>query len=206
MKKNPSLLLSFLQYTEAELLVKAHLIIEKMTGNTALANPVPALADVQAATTAYSNALTEARKLGIDNVAIKNDKRALLEQVLQQLGRWVIFMADSNITVLLSSGFDVTKAPEPIQLEDPGNPMLENGLGSGTIICRVKRVKGAVSFSHEYTDTLPAPNVVWQSCVSSRSRYEFSNLVPGRQYWFRVQVSGCNNQQVCTPVASKYVQ
>lgn len=195
----------FSKFSDANLLTKAQLILSKMTGNAYLDKPEPTLPVLEAALTAYSTALTNALKLGIDNVAEKNKARKALEAVLVALGLWVSFAANGNITIMLSSGFDVTKEPEPVHLPYPGNVTLSNGLTSGTLESKVKRLYGSTGFIHQLSSTLPDENTVWTSVSTSRSRYMHSSLKPGQQYWARVGVTGGNGQMLYSTVANAYV-
>jgi len=93
----------------------ARAIVQSMTGNAAFATPVPALADVTTAinSLATSEAAALARTQGA--VATRNDQRAALVTMLQELQGYVQKQADANrdtaTAIVLSAGMQVRKAP-----------------------------------------------------------------------------------------------
>src|SRR5580700_5061891 len=93
----------------------ARAIVQSMTGNAAFATPLPALADVTTATNslATSEAAALARTQGA--VATRNDQRAALVTMLQELKGYVQKQADANrdtaAAIILSAGMQVRKPP-----------------------------------------------------------------------------------------------
>lgn len=113
--------LSFSRYSDANFLAKANHIYLKVNGNPSFPNPSPDMPTVLAAINNYAAKLNEAQELGKDNVAGKNKTRLDLEDLLKTLGMWVMFTANSNVTMLISSGYDLAKEPEPARLGDMGH-------------------------------------------------------------------------------------
>src|SRR5260221_11065659 len=103
--RRPSILISFVKYTDANLKAKGYYIFQSMTNNPVFANPIPALIDVQTALNDYSTALLDAGSLDRNAVAQKNQTRATLEGLLRQLGLYVMIAADGNAADLTSSGY-----------------------------------------------------------------------------------------------------
>ncbi len=198
--------ISFSRYSDANLETKAQHIVASLTGNAAYPTPTPKLSDLEAALTAYTNAKIAAEALGRVNVAEKNKARTALQLVLTAMGRYVIFTANGDITTLISSGYTLFKEPEPQHLPAVGNVTLSNGITAGELIASVKRPKGAKNYLHQISAVLPTDNTVWTSNPSSRSRYTFTNLQPGKQYWVRVAASGSNQQLAYSAVATQFAQ
>jgi hypothetical protein len=198
--------LSFRLFTDADFLTKAEFILISMTGNASFPTPVPVLADVETAVAAYSDALNAAEGLGRVNVAWKNKTRTDLETILIQLGMYVMSVANGDAAMLTSSGFTLTKAPEPRYITNPGNVTLSNGVTSGELTDAVASVRGARIYYHEITDTAPTEETVWVRNQSSRSKYVFTGLTPGKQYWVRVAAVGSGEQIAYSNVAAKFVQ
>lgn len=196
----------FSKYSDPGMLAKAQLIASKMKDNAYLPTPVPSLSILGDAITTYSNALTNALKLGTDNVAEKNKARKALVAILVELGQWVTFAANGDITIMLSSGFDVTKAPETQYLGTPEMVLLGSGPYSGTISARLTRVTGAINYNFQLCTELPDENTVWTTVSVSRSRYIFTNLQPGKQYWVRVAAIGTRDQVTYSPVSTLFAQ
>jgi hypothetical protein len=153
-----------------------------------------------------NNARLAAEGLGKVNVADKNKYRKLLEQWLVALGVWVLFIANGDAATLTSSGYTLTKMPEPQRLDNPGNVSVSNGNSSGKLVASVARPKGSKSFIHQISGELLGESTVGTSNTSSRSRYTFTNLQPGKQYWVRVAAVGSNEQIAYSPVANQFAQ
>lgn len=198
--------ISFTRYSDADFLNKAEHILQSMTGNASFPDPIPTLADLQAAVTKYSNDLIAAAGLGRINVAEKNKSRQVLEQLLVQLGMFVMFVANGDAAILTGSGYTLTKEPEPRYITNPGNVTLSNGITTGEMLSTVKTGKGVINYLHEITAEAPADNTVWTSNPSSKSRYVFTNLVAGKQYWVRVAAVGSGGQVAYSTVATQFVQ
>ena len=198
--------ISFSGYTDSAFETKAEHILASMTGNPVFTSPIPTLVEVQAAVTTYSTQLVTAAGLGRTAVAEKNKSRKKLELLLSQLGMYVMYLANGDAAILTSSGFSLTKEPESNYITNPGNVTLGNGITSGQLQASVKAVKGAKSYLHQITDVQPAEDTVWKSTPSSRSKYIFNNLVPGKQYWVRVAATASGEQVAYSPVVSQFAQ
>lgn len=197
---------SFSIYADANLEQKAQYILGQMTGNGAFDSPVPPLPVVSDAVETYSLALVAAAGLDRTKVAFKNEARQSLETLLGKLGMYVMNVALGNVAVLTSSGFTLRKANEPVYIGNPGNVTIANGVTSGELIVSVASVAGAKSYLHQVSTVPPADNTQWVSASSSRSKYTYSELEPGKQYWFRVIAIGARQQQTSSPVATQFAQ
>ncbi len=200
----PKIKISFTEYSDSNLLTKTTHIVSSMS-QPVFVDPVPTLAEVMEALGIYSNALTAAEGLGKNNVVAKNEARAVLEQLLSQLGRWVMFQANGSLAILTASGFTLTKDPQPRRLENPGNVTLGNGNTSGTMVSSVPK-GNATSYLHEISDTLSTENMVWTKYPSNNCQFTFSGLTPGKQYWVKVAAIGYRNQVSYSTVATQFAQ
>jgi hypothetical protein len=198
--------LSFSRYGDSDFLTKGTLILTSMTDNPNFPNPTPAIADVGTAVDNYSDALNAAAGLGRVNVAQKNKYREDLEAILKQLGLYVMSVANGDAAMLTSSGFTLSKMPEPKYITNPGNVTLSNGVTSGELADAVPAVAGARVYYHEITDAAPTEETVWTRNQSSRSRFVFTGLIPGRQYWVRVAAVGPGEQIAYSTVATQFAQ
>ena len=204
--KTQKINLSFYAYSDADFENKVAHILNSMTNNPAFPTPIPALADVQAALTQYSADLTAAATLDRVAIAKKNQSRAELELLVKQLGMYVMFIANGDVAILTSSGFTLSKQPEPRYITNPGNVTLSNGLSSGELVASVDAVPGAKSYVYQIAATEPTDTTVWESTPVTRSKYTFTGLVPGKRYWIRVAVAGRDEPVAYSPVASQYAQ
>ena len=199
-------LTNFGRYSDSVLETKTQLILTSMTGNTSFPTPLPALTEVSAAATAYSTALVNAGTGNRIDISIKNTKREELVALLRRLAEYVSFTANNDRSILLSSGFDISKEPSSVTITKPENFRIENGPNSGQLKFIVDSVRGAKSYLHEYTtdDTLQPQN--WQSNISTGSKLVVSNLQPGTKYYCRVGAVGGNDQLVYSDLVSRIAQ
>lgn len=198
--------LSFGKYTDANFENKGSHIVASMTDNPYFEDPSPAITVLQAAQVRYSSALVAAANLGRNEVAEKNASRFDFEQLLAALGMYVMNVARGNEQQLISSGFTLTKQPEPRHIDAPGNVTISNGLSSGELIVSVKGDRKAAGYVHQICSDYNTENPVWKSVTVSTSKYTFKDLLPGKQYWVRVAVTGSRQQLAYSPVATQFAQ
>ena len=197
---------SFGSYSDARLEQKAAYIVEQLTGNAFFTDPAPALVQVQDASTAFTDARVAAAGFDRSKVALKNEARQVLEVLLSKLGMYVMNVALGNVAMLSTSGFTLRKPGEAQYIENPGNVTIVNGVTSGELIASVVSVKGAKSYVHELATELPTEATEWTSTSISRSKFTYTNLQPGKQYWVRVAAIGPRQQVAYSSVATQYAQ
>jgi hypothetical protein len=73
----------------------------------------------------------------------------------------------------------------------------------GSIVLSTPSVPGTVSYIHQVTED-PASNK-WEDKATSTARCEFSDLQPGKVYYFRIIAIGTRDQQTISPVVSRMV-
>ena len=81
-------------------------IVVSLTGNAAYPTPLVPLATLDAAQTAFHDAVLAAAMGGLQLTAIKKEKRAGLLDLLRQEASYVQALASQNLSMLLSSGFE----------------------------------------------------------------------------------------------------
>jgi hypothetical protein len=204
--KTQKINMSFAAYGDAVFEQKAQAILSSMTNNPAFPNPVPTLQEVTNALAQYSADLVAAASLDRTAVAMKNKSRTLLENLLRQLGMYIMYVANGDAAILTSSGFTLSKLPEPNYITNPGNVTLANGVSTGVMEVSVGAVKGAKGYVYQIAGEEPVTGTEWQSTNSSRSKFTYTNLQPGKRYWVRVAATGSGEQIAYSPVASQFVQ
>ena len=88
---------------------------------------------------------SNAKGVGKVPVAIKNQTRGVLEQLLFQLGMFVRYVANGSETVPITNGYMLINTPEPNYISNLGNVTLKNGNVSGQLIGTVKCQKAIKS-------------------------------------------------------------
>lgn len=180
-------------------------VIEKMENNPAFPNPPAALAELKKELPEYEAALVKARSRDKEWVSFKNDKKAIILALLEELAQYVSNICKDDLTMILSSGFDVTE--EDGTTPKPSVEQLEVELGSvGEATTKGSKIKGAVAFVHQYTTEAPGPDTVWVSEESSIRSYTFRGLASDKRHWFRMIAIGRRNQKAYSPVVSRSIQ
>ncbi|MCZ4408356.1 fibronectin type III domain-containing protein [Cryomorphaceae bacterium 1068] len=188
----------------SQLVDKAELIMVNMNGNASFPTPEPDLADVLAA----SNVLKEWNEKSAfgDRRAISRRDQAAdqLRELLKELSAYVSFTAKGDKDVILSSGFEVQKLPEPSgNLSQPIDLIAKRSDKAGEINLDWKVVPYAKAYQVEYTSDDPAnPAAVWTpGVVTSQSRALVTDLNMGTQYRFRVKAINGQKQSAYSDVA-----
>jgi hypothetical protein len=205
MKKN-RITTGFYLSTDAAFETKAESIYAAMLGNSNFPAPIPAITVVDAAVQAYQSALTAAQFRDKNSVAIKNQAREDLTVILTQLADSVMTTANGDRTMLISSGFDINKSPEPTPIIKPDTIVLADGLNAGELTLKVPAVPGARGYVHEYTLDPLTPESQWTRVMTTVSKYTFKNLKSAQKYWCRVAVVGPFDQLVYSDAVSRVVQ
>ena len=180
-------------------------VIEKMKGNPTFPNPPAALADMEKLLPELEDALVKAKSRDKEWVAIKNNRKAQILALLEEVAAYVTATSKDDRALILGSGFD--DEAEQSKSGTPAIETLEVELGAiGEAITRVKNAKGGVAYLHQYATEVPGPNTVWTSEGSSTGVYTFKGLNSDKRYWFRVVVVGRKGQKAYSPVVSRSIQ
>jgi hypothetical protein len=75
-----------------------------------------------------------------------------------------------------------------------------------SVTIRVKRVRGARAYLHQYTSEQPGSETVWINEGSTNAYYTFRGIKSYTKYWFRIVALGLNDQTAFSPVDAKVVQ
>jgi len=196
----------FNNFTDVNFQKKGNNIYDSLNGNVLFSNLVPPLPDVKIALDKYAADLAAAATFDRNAVARKNKSRGELDAVLKQLGLSVMAEANGDETMLISTGFTLTKQREPRYIINPGNVMLSNGITSGQMVSTIKAIPAGTGYVHEIASEFPANDSMWATNTSSTSKFVFNNLIPGKQYWVRVAVIGSRNQKAYSNVATWFAQ
>ena len=182
-------------------------VIDNMENNPVFPNPPAALAELKKELPELRTALANAEGRDKQMVSVKNDKKAIVLALLQELSEYVTVTCNGNRTMILSSGFDATNATSSGSNLPPSIELLEVDLGSpGEATTRAKNVTGAKAYVHQYTKEAPGLNTEWIGIGSSTSSYTFEGLSSDKRYWFRVVAIGTDGKRGYSPVVSRVIQ
>lgn len=198
---------SFDRLSESELSTKTQRITNSMNGNPNFTDPIPTIEEVTTKGDNFDSSLIAARSGDRTKIAIKNEKRLELIDTIHRLARYVEMVANGNRSILMSSGFDVTKErSSSVELEQPKNVKLSDGNNSGELYVSCDGVQGAKSYMFQNTTDPLVNDNVWTSEVSTKSEYTFKGLGSGKKYWCRIIAIGSNDQQTISIPVSRFVQ
>jgi hypothetical protein len=191
--------------SESELVSISERVTKEMNNNPDYPTPPAALAELKKVLPELRLAIADAKGRDKKMVSVKNDKKAIVLALLQELAAYVTETSKGDRTLLLSSGFDVTVArnsqPEPsikelvVELGEPG-----------VAIIRTKRIKAVKAYIHQYTTEPPGLNTVWVQAGSSQGDHIFSGLASDKRYWFRVVAIGYGKQTAYSPIVTRVIQ
>ena len=191
---------------ESELTTTIQRVLNNMDNNPAYPDQPPALAELRKMHPELQDALANAKGRDITMVSIKNDKKAIALNLLQEVANYVTVKSKGDRTLILTSGFEVSSETTNRNLP-PVIEKLEVELGpSGEATLRTKEVAGVKAYIHQYTTELPGLNTVWTQEGCSQGTYTFQGLSSDKRYWFRVVAIGFNKQKAFSPVVSRVIQ
>jgi hypothetical protein len=193
--------------SDAELSNKAQIPITAMTGNTNFPEPTPTLPKSQTVLDDFNLALTAAQSGDRTKIAIKNEKRGILIDTIRALGRYAEMAANGNRSILMSSGFEVNKErSSTIELGQPENVHLTDGINTGEMIVSCSSVSGVRSYLFQHTADPLTSESIWSSNPSTKSECTLRNLKSSTKYWCRVVAIGSNDQQTVSSPVARIVQ
>ncbi|WP_163712664.1 hypothetical protein [Mangrovibacterium lignilyticum] len=192
--------------TNAGLSVFAGSVKEKMTANPNFVTPVPTLEELTAALDAYDTALDQARDRGTLATSVKNDKKDALIVVLKALADYVDETSGGDRTIILSSGFELTKPRSTIgPLPRATGLVVEAGDGRGSLKLSCDVLHNARAYLFQYTDAPLTAESIWRETTNTRHIIQIDNLTPGKEYVFRAAYAGSNPSRKWSDPVNSYV-
>lgn len=191
----------FTRLSDALLYTRGSQIQEGMTDNVNFVKPKPTLAELQGALAAFNDALMKCKSGDRLEIAIKNQKRQQLIDLLHLLGDYVLFQSNGDAVIAVSSGFRIAKSPAPRPpLQKPAFYTVENGINPNELISKGPRVPNSVSYNHQYADDEQMAASLWQSVPNSKSTCVLTNMSSGVFYNCRLEVLGVKGQVVYSDI------
>lgn len=191
---------------EGVLVVTSQYVIEKLENNPNFPDPPEALGKLKKAVPELNVARANARGRDKHMVAIKNNIKAVVLELLQELADYVTTVSNGNRTMMLGSGFNVS-SENGSGKQKPTIEKVEVDLkvpGEATI--RTKNVTNAIAFVHQYTTEPPTAQTKWYGEGTSLGRYTFKGLESEKRHWFRVVAIGYFGLRGYSPIVSMVIQ
>lgn len=191
---------------QSDISLTAACVVEKMNNNPAFADAPSALKKLIKVLPEFQKGLVNAAGRDKHWVAIKNNKKLIVLDLLDELAKYVTKKSKGDRVIILSSGFDANKERRKIGIE-PSIEILEVELGPpGQATITARNVKGTRAYLHQYATEAPGPNTEWISEGSTENRYTFRGLTSEKRYWFRVVAVGSRRRKSYSPVVSRVIQ
>jgi hypothetical protein len=164
-------------------------VILKMTGNPTYPTPSPTLADVTTAADEAEAAMEAAADGDRVQIAIRNDKTAVLAELGRNLAAYVQGNCGNLVANVLGAGFKVRKTASPVgPLPAPGNLRLSYTGMTGEFLLRIGAVKGKLTYTIQKSESADGPFET--IATSSSGRKVISGFTPMKQYWVRACANG----------------
>jgi hypothetical protein len=198
-------ILSIKRQRDSELITTSHRVGEKMTDNPNFPDPPAALDTTIRLLPEFQYLVSYSKGRDIEVVAKKKAKKLVLTSLLTEVADYVTITCKGDRGMLLSSGFPISGAHN--NKEEPVIEELQVELGPpGVATTRVKRLRGARAYIHQYTDEPPTPKTIWAHIGSKEAKYKFKGLQSVKKYWFRVAAIARDGQLVYSPVVERVIQ
>lgn len=185
--------LGIARLTSSALVEKGRNIVTKMTANPNFPTPNPSLVELADA----ANELEAANALVLLNGGkqeYESRRVALMvfTDVLRRLAGYVSSVAGGDREMILSSGFEARKRPQPLgQLVAPGNLRAAQSRYPRQVDLTWDGVRGKGIYEVWMTEGDPTLETGWSLVAqTTRNRYTATDLTPLRYYSFRVAAVG----------------
>ncbi|WP_163709385.1 fibronectin type III domain-containing protein [Mangrovibacterium lignilyticum] len=190
-KSKVSIDFSGARFTDSELSVEAKQLTDKTDGNPAFPTPSPELATIRTTIADYDKSLEAVKDGSREDTVVKNRIRAELEDLLSSLGLYVQQASNGDEALILSAGFSVHRAHEPIgPLVKPQNLMVKPASSNGAVLVSCNAVPHASSYLFEYRELVDTSDNGWVPLPCTKSKLTISGLTSGKQYAFRITAVG----------------
>ena len=175
-----------------EKVAKALLLVTKMTGNLNYITPTPTLAQVDAGRVKLDTAIMEAASGDHSKVLARVLAEAEMDSLIVRLSQYVNTTAAGDVLMILGSGFELRKQPEPIgPLPAPTDLEARTGTMPGEIDLQWTPVYGAYLYQVYVNTTDPDVEAQWTLLnPTSPASYKATGLAPAKHIWFRVNALG----------------
>ncbi|MFT3934982.1 MAG: hypothetical protein QM726_15255 [Chitinophagaceae bacterium] len=202
--KVPVILLDFMRLGEVNLDARATSVSNGMTDNPYFTNPNPALKELDMVRQEFTNARAAAQNRDVLKIALKNEVKEKLRDVLLKLSYYVESVALGNRAILISSGFKVSSETTEPEADAINDFTVKHGKLSGQMILSASRVKGYTIYTFFY-GVGEGENIVWNQVPQTKATAILSDLQVGKTYTFYMEAKGANGKIIQSVRISKVV-
>lgn len=194
----------FNRLTDSALAENASFIASSIKDNPNFPTPSPTPVKIEQMVTEFLAAVDKAKTGNRMDILLKNNLREGLLDNLYLMGYYVLFTAQGDRTIAASSGFKLAKEPSPQPpIGKPLNLQVLNTTQSGELESSVTKVKGAVSYLHQFTTDPLLKEDGWMSMACTSRKCLLQGLKPGATYFVRIGAIGTKDQIMYSDVVSR---
>jgi hypothetical protein len=124
---------------------------------------------------------------------------------MYELVTYVTKVCNGDRTLLLSSGFEISGTKKPNNLK-PIERLEVKIDQPNEAVTKVKRVRGARAYIHQYTPEPLTNTSIWTTKVISLNTHTFTGLQSKERFLFQVIAIGNKGQEVSSPVVARVIQ
>lgn len=191
----------FFRMNHGDILVRAESIIKATTPILASLEPwpscIPNLAQLRDIAQRFRELHDAAETGNFVKVAERNALRPELNQVLTNMGDFMVIAARNDPTLLMRTCFDVRPAKKAsvatrtTQLLAPGSFSVKHGTEPGTLIAKASRVPRAKSYEIHISFGDPTVEANWgHYCISGNCTKALRDCQPGKNISLRARAIG----------------
>jgi hypothetical protein len=197
---------SYRYASDMDALKIANRVADSTKENPSFPDAGPIQARLEKVCLEYTGTINKAGRNDRTLASAKNDKKAELIRIMDEMADHVTAVSNGDSTMLLSSGFDISGIKAIDQnLADVEKFTVEIG-GAGMATTRVKKVTGAKAYIHKCTPDPITPESVWITDTTTDRENTFTNLKSVSRYWFQVFVVGKDKQMKASTLVSVVIQ
>jgi|APHig6443717497_1056834.scaffolds.fasta_scaffold221537_1 hypothetical protein len=194
------------KYPDSEFATFSKQVIGKMTGNVNFPDPNPDLPSLTISVSDFESSLSKMKDGTKEDTVVKNRKRAILESNLKKETVYVETVANGDVAIMLSSGFELTKSRIPIGvLEAPADLTVTIGSAKGSLLVKFTPVEHARFYEIEYTQTPVTDASIIKRFSTTKTKDEIPNLDCGKEYAVRVTSAASDPGRLWCKWVNSYV-
>jgi len=200
--KTQKILYAFAKLSSAKLVSFCQAVITALTTNPNVATPQPTIAVLQAGLDDLVAANSAAKAGGTEQKVIRKAKRLALIALLKQEAAYVSVVCGGDVAKILSTGFDVSKVPEPIGPLPKPERFKVLAPEKGILKCSLKKIKGAKNYVFEYK---LVGAEAWESEITTKTKLTLMGLESGKEYVVRVLPCGVSDEKTYSDQLTSFV-
>jgi hypothetical protein len=197
---------SYRYASDMNTLKTGNLVSASIKDNPAFPDAGPIQSKLEKACQEFTLSITKAGRNDRTLASAKNDKKAELVGLLDEMAGHVLTVSNGDATMLLSSGFDIAGIKAGNETLAPIDKLDVEIGAAGVATTRVKRVMGAKAYIHKCTPDPITPDSVWITETTTDRENTFTNLKSVTRYWFQVIAIGKGKQMESSLPVSIVIQ